>query len=550
MNIHPVVASLPEHEHGLIFERFKEIYLESQTLEMNLFGRMQVDCAAFFASSRSLVIKYLDFFNSVVDMKLKSDFFSVGQGGIFSSEICAIAAMDDLNSEEKASVERLVLLSLGNLKDLCDDERILASSIHGKALLSYVNNPAVTDNELKRLFRKIVLHGSNKESRKLLVDNNDLIYVRQLVSEVLSSLNRSEFAPLGKAEIVFCAVNSAIDEAERLLLSEGLELDFYRSFLRKNFPGVNYKTASLSVAPLSLAKCDAVLREVQSLISSDHIKGMCARCLGVISGKSEISKIKDATHFVELEIALKREGQFSNEVKLKLGSLSSYVCRIVSDACEKDLDNDDERRKLMLLLWNNDEVVTLSSGLMELLNIISKDVQCTFEMFRQSIDELSCGQLAADALHSRCHLSVMNDSELDCLFRAALSKRDELSLQPDAGFKVLAVTALLQAVSQRKLYQSHLHSVLSNGDVDFQSLATVLIVGLECGVLGMNNFKFFNSSCARNLYDAGGERFVSIITMHPNISEYMVNQLLMDKMTQACDADAELKLRGRVSKHL
>ena len=551
MNLHPVVASLPEHEHALIFERFKEIYLESQNLELNLFGREQVDCTAFFASSRSLVIKYLDFFYSAINMKLQCDPFRLGQGGLFSYEILAIASIDDLNPSERIALERVFLVSLEGLMKNHSVDRIWETLMHRKALVNYVGNPSSTGNDLKSLFRNIVLHGSNKEADKCLVDDNKLECVKELVESVFNSLNHSEAVSSIKVDVVFAAVNSAIDEVEKILLSDQKTLDCNRAYLRNAFPRANVVPPPLlTPRPLLLAECDKLLRDAHAFFVSDYIKDICTRCINAISGKSVVSTFKDAAPFVELKIALARQAQPLDKFKYALESLSFYINRIVSDACEKDTPNSEEHHKIINVLWKNDDITMFSGGIVELVDMILKGARYTDKTFHDALLNLTCGRMAAEALNSECHASVMTDNQLDFLFREALSKRDEFNSQPNGHVNALRVTSLLQAIAQRKLYQSHLHSVLSNGDVDFKSLSSLLSVGLECGVFGMNDFKYFSPSCIRNLYDAGGSRFLNIISGHPNISEYIVNQLLMDKMTQASGIDADPQLRRRTSRNL
>lgn len=159
MQLHPITATLPLHEHQCIFSHFRDEYLQQPYSNMNMFGYMDVDYGLYFQSSKPVLDIYLDFFMKVIETHLNEGGFTP-EDGAFNKELAAIAAIENLPPEQIRKLENILVFSAAQSSRFMY-EVDMCGPVHVNALAALLTNKSTSDADANRLLSTLLTAGMN-----------------------------------------------------------------------------------------------------------------------------------------------------------------------------------------------------------------------------------------------------------------------------------------------------------------------------------------------------------------------------------------------------
>lgn len=550
MNLHPVVASLPEHEHAAILDAFMPVFFSQKDQHMSLFygHGPSVNCKAFFEGCRPLVVKYLDFFHSVITSKLNQasgGSFIVDNGGIFSSEMNAISTLSELSEEEKAKFEK-VLLSVVRYSTEVIEFSDHFESYHIDAIVNYCNSSSVNENDIARLIRGLVVYDETDDFDILSHSSDKSYYMRMLVSAVIKALWYIQDFPDSKRIAFLNAGLDAITEAEQK--RAGSDQDPSLSILRNRLgrihdkapPRRNGESISFLVDKMLSLVDDIVSYEKRDVLNPEQFDKLTRACLcfkQALGGEPVQINAEFTRRLIDFNLSLAYGPSSLDPYKESMDELIKLLPKIILSAIDNNVMNVSERYDVLCSLLSSESPFALSGRFEGMVNTVSKGTVAPHQLFIDTINANYAGKFLANKIGALCDTSPLTYVESMLVFNNAkqlYSALLEVQGENDtADPKLVNVTKFLDALVQRQFYQFFLSQALSKNDVqDYVDFARVFTTGLENGVFGRNELRLLPPSSVRQLYQAGGEKMASIISTRPRLNEVVVNLLLMDKIEQ------------------
>lgn len=557
MQFHPVVGSLPIHEHSVILDAFMPVFLEQREQYMGLFPELHVDFKVFFDGSRSLVEKYLDFFHTVILSKLTAGGdFVIDNGGIFSDEIEAIAGIVDLSEVEKEKLERIIILTVGYSTELLEGSEYFESYyIH--AIVNYVKNAAVGIDDIARIVRGVILYDSVEGPEEIRPSSDKDYYMRMLVSAVIKELERDRNFPEEKRRALLSAGVSAISEGEKS--RSECQQDANLSLLLRHFGKLGANVSDELKGEPAQLPVDKIMSLVDSILAHEKHDELNpgqfdSPTLACINFKRALGDdpVKINAQFIKLLIDFRLSlayGAFALDAyRESVDELMKLLPKIISSACSDNILSVSERHDVICSLLKNKSPFAESGRYADLLDIVSQGVSISHETLFDALDNSCVVRFLTKKIGGECHSSPLKYDQSMATFNK--SKHLCSSLLVKQGVRAsecqeyISATKFLNALIQRQFYQFFLYPALSkNGELKYDDFASVFTAGLENGVLGRNELCLLPPASVRQLYEAGGEKMAEIISARPRLNEVMVNLLLMDKIEQLDDGKSPSLLR-------
>ncbi|HDX8426138.1 TPA: hypothetical protein RQN23_000814 [Aeromonas veronii] len=550
MQFHPVVAVLPDHEHAAILDAFMPVFFAQKEQHMSLFygHGPSVNCKAFFEGCRPLAVKYLDFFHSVITSKLNSvsgGSFVVDNGGIFSSEMNAISTLSELSEEEKAKFEKVVLSVVRYSTEVIEFSDHF-ESFHIDAIVNYCNNPSVDEKDIARLIRGLIVFDETDDFGVLMYSSDKSYYMRMLLSSVIKALWYIQDFPENKRISFLNAGLNAIAEAEQK--RAGREQDPSLSILRNRLERLHEKPPSrpngesicFLVDKMLALIDDIVSYEKRDVLNPEQFDKLTRACLYFkqVLGDEPVKINGEFTkQLIDFNLSLSYGPSTLDPYKTSMDELIKLLPKIILLAVDNDVIDISERYDALCSLLSNESPFALSGRFEGMVNTISKGTVVPHQLFIDTIDSNYAGKFLANKVGALCDTSPLTYRESMLIFNEA--ERLYSSLLATQGEhntadpKLINVTKFLDALVSRQFYQFFLYPALSKNDgLNYDDFAKVFATGLENGVLGRHELRLLPPSSVRQLYQAGGEKMVSIISTRPRLNELVVNLLLMDKIEQ------------------
>ena len=566
MHLHPVIATLPTHEHQCILDYFIQSYMADDKRFMQIFDLAKVNCDLFFGSSRDLIDHYIDFFKNVFISHCNDGVFMIG-AGVFNDELAAISAMDGLSSQQVSKLVGLMSdvvnhhLSNGPLEvDSLMGLNPLQISAWANLALNQSDESNLAANAISSIIKRGVLSDERGHVEKL---------VDLMVGEIIKGKSKDE----AKISVFIDSLSSAIND----VASSALEMDLgyykrekvndYIIGLRKTLSSINDFRSSMSnsVVIYNGMKPEGRLAFDVMVNSLNKFKEKKNRY------SEEFSKSADELiELIDLENQRVIGGNYGEVVRkltkllLKIGTANlfndsnpsmmmyySMWSKYIKEVYSSDLIADSEKCDLALEFFSNKGAFSYKNEFYRLGEIFISGAPSSSSLIANIISNTSLHPQSIDLIASPRKLDGLSKMELLGVFDVAIKRLQEIKSIKSSAYSIEEgkMRDFVFLLIKRQFSQFYLYPLLTHQHVDPLEFAPLFVEGLREGVFDEDAVRLVSRMGMKSLCEASGERLQAFLEKDPFCGELIVGLLLQERVNEM-DGGNSAGLRAKGARQL
>ncbi|MFM5296721.1 hypothetical protein ACEUAI_21040 [Aeromonas veronii] len=566
MHLHPVIATLPTHEHQCILDYFIQSYMEDDKRCMRIFDLAVVDYDLFFDSSRDLTGRYIDFFKNAFNYHCNNGAFIVDDG-VFDYELAAISAMEWLDSKQ---VSQLVDLMNGVVNHYLDNGPLEADRLMGfnPSQISAWANLALNQSDERNLAANAI---SSIIKRGVLSDERG--YVEKLVDLMVGEIIKGKSKDAAKISVFIDSLSSAINDVASSSLEKDLgyykreKVNDYIIGLRKTLSLINdfHSSISNSVVIYNGMKPEGRLAFDVMVNSLNKFKEKKNKY------SEEFSKSADELiELIDLENQRVIGGNYGEVVRkltkllLKIGtanlfnnsdpSMMMYYnmwSKYINEIYSSDLIVDSEKCDLALEFFSNKGAFSYKNEFYRLGEVFISGAPSSSSLIANIISDGSLHPQSIDLISSPGKLDGLSKMELLGVFDAAIKQLQKIESIKSSAYsseegKMRDFVFLL---IKRQFAQFYLYPLLTHQHVDPLEFAPLFVEGLHEGVFDEDAIRLVSRMGMKSLCEASGERLQAFLEKDPLCGELVVGLLLQERVNEM-DGCSSAGLRAKGARQL
>ncbi|WP_323946800.1 hypothetical protein [Aeromonas hydrophila] len=552
MNLHPIIAKLPFHEHELILQTFIDKYLETPDSKMRVFEFLGVDYELFFRSSQPLIDRYLGFFEVVFARHKNNSEFLFCDDGAFSEELKSIATLHNLSVTQCERLKGLIEAELDILMSY--------GEYNAKSLLNLAMNDSVGHHYAVNIFAGLVERGFS---------GGDQECVSQIARSITLGLSQSS---LDNQKVVFLldafcgALESLKKQCHHWPVDEDNNDAFeYVAQMQEIFDSSYVNSAKLSKSSENLNEGE--------FVDEFDLNVLCKRLLK-IKEIDDFAKKPDAINalldLIEIDRNEIKSGAHMNfttaltEVALDLGELISagsknpvaksafgLIFKFINNLMSSDLLTPLEKEGVAIDYWRYNGFFQYHRDFSKLGRVFLDNAHLTEDFFIKVIESSSIKRQMQDAIWNGCEHDVLGAPELNNILMVSLKKLNDVrenDMKLSQG-EINLIEGFISRLVHRQFAQVYLYPLLSGQYVDPKLFAIPFIEGMRTNVFRDDELSLISKMGMRALCEVAGEPLQEVLNRNPVGNELVISLLLQERVSKL-EATSSVGLGARGARKL
>lgn len=540
MRLHPVIATLPTHEHQCILDHFISSYMGDSERFMWLFESKEVDYDSFFQSSRMLIDNYLDFFSRALGSHFGKGFF-INTDGAFDCELAAIAAMDGLTSLQ---IDKLI-----EVMDVTAKNNMGLNSFHVTAWANLILNPCDVQGRVVSAFSELVKSGASD-------DNRDYFWL--FTNAVMTKVRESKAKNVDR---VTALLESLSQVAGELVLLEQESNADYISKLNLDLSTLDsYRKSILSLA----ASCDAIeggyldpnvlisslnrFKEIKSRHSEEFIKSA-----DVLLGMFDLDgqKVIPGRHgalvsgLSKLLLKIGTANLFNDRnpsMMMYYNTWSKYIEGVYSGS----LIPSGEKKDIAIEFFSYVGAFSYKNDYYRLGKTFIDGIPPSVETFLAVMNNPSLHPQSKELFSDSGKLDRLSKAELRIIFDAASERLKDIGSKAGVDTpEAEKIQGFVGALVERQFAQFYLYPLLSGQYVDPLEFAPLFADGLRLGAFDEDAVRVISRMGMKSLCEASGERLQEFLDGDGMTNDLIVGLLLQERVAEIETEARIVAKRGR-----
>lgn len=535
MRLHPVIATLPTHEHQCILDHFISSYMGDSERFMWLFESKEVDYDSFFQSSRVLIDNYLDFFSRAFSDHLSKGFF-INTDGAFDCELAAIAAMDGLTSLQ---IDKLIAMmdmaARNNMGGL--------GSFHVSAWANLILNPCDDQGRAVSALSELVRSGASDGNRI-----NFGLFTNAVTAKVKDSKTKN-------VDRVVALLESLSQVAgELVFLEQENNADYISKLNRDLFTLDSYRKSILNLA----TSCDAIeggylepnvlisslnrFKEIKSRHSDEFIKSA-----DVLLGMFDLDgqKVTPGRHgalvsgLSKLLLKIGTANLFNDRNPSMMMYYNTWL-KYIEGVYSGSLISSDEKKDIAMEFFSYVGAFSYKADYYRLGKIFIDGIPPSVETFIAVMNNPSLHPQSRELLSDLGKLDRLSKAELRMIFDVASERLKDIRSKAGVDTpEAEKIQGFVGTLVERQFAQFYLYPLLSGQYVDPLEFAPLFADGLRLGAFDEDAVRVISRMGMKSLCEASGEHLQEFLDGDGITNDLIVGLLLQERVA---DIEAEARI--------